>query len=548
MNLQIIARSCAIFVALFLNASTAAQTLPQQFQWTIATPGDFMFDGRPLGDVDGDGRADVASVLRRPIIMGTGMLPTPVAYENHVEIRSGADGSSIATLGPFLTSVLSFVEVEVLDAGDVNGDGHDDIVVANSREPLSFAPGSPLRSDVFVFSGFDGSVIHHWEPVGSPVFGYGADISGGKDFDGDGVFDVLIGQELGFNNGATLEIRSGATGSILQSLSVGTGSYASSDWVGDVNADGILDVAVGTFASPGNKGEVRVLSGFDNSVLLSANGQQNMDYFGSHLSNLGDVNGDGLDDLLVYALDRANLSTPSGGWFGVFEQDGSLIYEIFPAGLDGYSQDRRSSVGDLNGDGVKDFSARLMTQRSPLGPISEFASRIFSGADGSVLSDVPIRGTIVSDTNGDGIAEFMWSTFPNLSLSQPIVTVESFMGVNAYGAAPAALTLAWEPRPQRPQWGDYVVDGATPNAMILAAVSAAPANGTLGGTGLPLYLSPLPADLILTANVMADSSGQYRVFESLSKPALAGFRVYLQVAETSPFLITSNALEVRFGP
>jgi len=75
---------------------------------------------------------------------------------------------------------------------------------------------------------------------------------------------------------------------------------------GDVNGDGIADLIVGALnADPGGRagaGSVYVYSGADFSVLFRLNGERNHDEFGISVAGAGDVNGDGFDDLIFGAM------------------------------------------------------------------------------------------------------------------------------------------------------------------------------------------------------------------------------------------------------
>ncbi|MEE9394058.1 MAG: FG-GAP repeat protein [Planctomycetota bacterium] len=538
------ARCSVLLLVVILLDLAQGQSLPIQYQFSLAAD-EVLVDACALGDVDGDGRHDFAMVLRKTIFTAPGSTSV-VAIENYVDVRSGMTGASIHLHGPFNVTDLEFGDVQAIDVGDVDGDGFADLAIANDLEPTSGLGGTSFRSDVFIFSGFDGSTVHHWEPLASPVAGYGAEIRCGKDFDQDGVLDLLIGQSLGINAGAYAEVRSGATGAVLQSVSCPSGTFMSLDWGDDGDDDGFPEILVSVDNLPLSHGHVHVFRGFNGTFVATVSGATAGDLYGKQLSNVGDVDGDGRDDLLVHGVDRNNALSGIG-WLGMHSAQGQLLFSRITLGTGIYSQDRYNPIGDINGDGVADFTTRYEVFSSSQGIHIEFARRVFSGSDGTILADLPIRSSIISDVNGDGIAEFLWCDFDAAAGAAVTVTASSIMGANTYGTAPGALSLSWEPRLDTPEHGDIVVSGATPSAAILVAVSLAPTDSIIGGTPFPLYVSPTPNDLLFTANLMADSTGIFRAFENLREPTLFGFRFYLQAAELSPAPTTTNGLELLFG-
>ena len=75
----------------------------------------------------------------------------------------------------------------------------------------------------------------------------------------------------------------------------------------DVNGDGIPDIVVGAPLPSGTPGQAMILSGSDGSVLHTLNGNLNGDLFGQSVSNAGDV-----DDLLGRALERLGVGDNNG--------------------------------------------------------------------------------------------------------------------------------------------------------------------------------------------------------------------------------------------
>ncbi|MSR74133.1 MAG: hypothetical protein EXS14_01505 [Planctomycetes bacterium] len=238
-------------------------------------------------------------------------------------------------------------------AGDLTGDGVTEVLVgandpalgAGTVRIISLATGATVRT-------------HVGEATGNQ-FGY--DVAGGFDANLDGVPDVLIGAP-GFDVGTSFDNRgrayvySGLTGTLLYSVTGVTFAENcgySVAWLGDINADGRADFAVGLSGAASMTGRVRVCSGLDGSTLLTLNGEAVGDRFGAAVAYAGDMNADGIPDLLV----GAPYQTVNGiaGRAYIYAMPAGTLLQVFngvqSAEHHGWAL---CSVPDISGDGVRD--------------------------------------------------------------------------------------------------------------------------------------------------------------------------------------------------
>ncbi len=388
------------------------------------------------GDVNGDGFADVIVGAPNDDLVVVG---TPAAARGIARVYSGKDGSQLfAFVGVAAGDLFGGA---VAGAGDVNGDGFDDLIVgaSNADGPLVDV------GTASVFSGIDGSIIHTFQGSNSfELFGY--EVDGIGDVNSDGFDDLAVaipGNDVNGNDAGAVQVFSGLNGSLIVSLygdSSGDLFGASLSAAGDVNADGVPDLIVGvpfddnTFV---NSGSARVFSGSNWNILFTFDGDLASSALGFSVSGAGDVNSDGYADLIVGAPEmngalsatgRVKIySGLNGGQLYVF--DGTSTSEEL-----GYSV---SDAGDVNADGFDD----VIIGQSADFVVGANRAYIRSGADGSIMEILSGNasnnqfGRHVSgagDTNGDG--------FPDLIVGDPSAMTGPGMGGAAYVvAAPVVI-------------------------------------------------------------------------------------------------------------
>ena len=389
-------------------APTCGQTITHVPLFTF--DGDSFFDqfGSSVsgaGDVNGDGFAD--------LIVGAPNVNRNNTFAGSARVFSGVDGSILYTFDG--DSIDASFGVSVSGAGDVNGDGFDDVIVGADQDDNN----GVLSGSAQVFSGVDGSVLYTFDGD-SPVDSFGGSVSSAGDVNGDGFSDLIVGSWSAENNGLNsgfARMYSGVDGSVLYTLdgdTPGERSGWSVSGAGDVNGDGVDDLIAGANDGDINgpfSGSARVYSGVDGSVLLNLDSESTANLFDISVSGAGDVNGDGVADLIVGEPRDVN----SRGSARVFSgSDGSLLYTLVGNTNNEQFGTSVSDLGDVNGDGFADLIVGEPFDRDN-GAIRGIV-RVFSGADGSVLftfvgdSLFDQFGCSVSsagDVNGDGAPDFI---------------------------------------------------------------------------------------------------------------------------------------------
>ncbi len=300
--------------------------------------------------------------------------------------------------------------VSVSSAGDVNGDGIDDVVIGANRYSMNETDagaayvlfgsenGFPPIVELSSLDGEDGFRIEGLSEDDQ----FGRSVSGAGDLNGDGIDDFIVGAPEADANGlfsgeayvvfgqrrfeADLDLGDldGSNGFHMEGVSNSDLAGFSVSDAGDVNGDGIADVIVGAYRANGNanpSGEAYVVFGsregfapsFDLGDLDGSNGfaMQGVafrDQTGVAVSTAGDVNGDGFEDIIVGANLVDDAATDAGAAYVVYGSGAAFPASLNLSGLDsdegfrilgdasGDNLGRSvSGAGDVNGDGFDDL-------------------------------------------------------------------------------------------------------------------------------------------------------------------------------------------------
>lgn len=310
---------------------------------------------------------------------------------------SGTAQSGLPSVFDLATADASFYGEAELDqaglniagAGDVNGDGYQDMLVA--------APGASSQSGkVYLIFGRsaglkamtnlkDADVAFIGEKSGDQA---GMGIGSAGDFNRDGLADILIGAPFngakGYGTGKVYIVYGRKSGwssqmkladadvSFVGEASMALAGFAGAG-VGDVNKDGYPDLAIGSHGMNTSAGKVYLVLGgspskFVKNMELSSfpsyKGEASNNYAGYSIAAAGDVNGDSIADYLIGAYGNSQKASKAGKVYLMLGRTGSYSanmplsqitsYYLGQSAKD-YAGFSVAGVGDLNKDKRSDF-------------------------------------------------------------------------------------------------------------------------------------------------------------------------------------------------
>jgi hypothetical protein len=355
-----------------------------------------------VGDFNEDGKPDLAITL-------------PDA--NAVQIMLGnGDGSFTASQtipdvnGPFFVTT-----------GDFNGDGIADLAV------VSFVDGNLA---IFLGSG-DGTFTEKSSPVsGGPPLAAAV-----GDFNGDGKADLAVVNYSGTTSPGTLTILLGnGDGTFTAATaSPATGNDPISVAIGDFNGDGKADLAVAnSYIDTGELGSVTVLLGNGDGTFTPTPANPATGSMPYSIA-VGDVNGDGIADLVTANVGSNDATVLLGNGDGTFTEAGSPAAGTDPLFL---------ALGDFNGDGLADLAAANNSTSS----ITVLVSQLTETATASIGS-ISVVGTGTHSITASYPGDANYAT--------------SISGTTSLTAQTVATTLSLNANPSSSNSGEQVVFTAT---------------------------------------------------------------------------------------
>ncbi|MBC8329655.1 MAG: FG-GAP repeat protein [Planctomycetes bacterium] len=212
------------------------------------------------------------------------------------------------------------------------------------------------------------------------------------DLDGDGVADYAVGAPradvYGRANAGAVDLRSGADGSLIRRHIGGS----SNDWLGaalagpgDLDGDGVPDLVAGASNASAHAGSVTAYSGADGSPVWQLDGLAPLDRFGDVIAVVADLDADGVPELLISATGADPGGRQNAGVVTLHSGASGALLRSWAGGADGDKLGYAlADAGDFDGDGLGDLA--LGAPFADRGFANTGAVEVRSGADGSLLA------------------------------------------------------------------------------------------------------------------------------------------------------------------
>jgi len=218
---------------------------------------------------------------------------------------------------------------------------------------------------------------------------FGWDLASPGDLDGDGHPEILIGAPQSYVGNGYAELRSGRSGLVIQrwpGLQFDESFGSAVAGAGDVDADGVPDLLIGApyFDAPGLAGAGRVLvySGATLALLHEIHGAQAGGVLGFTVAGAGDLDGDGHGDFMAGEPGNDQNGGRNGAvlvWSGA---TGALLRTHFGITFSRFGQSI-ANAGDLDGDTVSDILCGAYGENTP--DLDAGAAYAYSGATGAQI-------------------------------------------------------------------------------------------------------------------------------------------------------------------
>ncbi len=419
---------------------------------TGATPNQFAGKAIAHLDLDGDGNLDLLVGAPGASVNGPRSGAVAVFFGPLDPGDRSLDEADLLVTGTGPNELFGY---HLAPAGDLDGDGIDDLVIGSAPSTLSAQPngyaalvfGAPALPALLDAAGAGALLLGE-----NPGDGFGQAVAGPGDLTGDGVDDLAIGapdaDPAGNRSGAAYVFAGPLAGTHTAGLDstatltgegpTGLAGYALAG-PGDFDGDGIADLAVGAYGSDivaANAGSAYLVAGGPGLASMSLGSAHLVldgvydDRLGASVAAAGDLDGDGTGDLLVGATTHNGINgyKPGAAWLVPGGQGitgridiGAAASTIFE-GAD--SNDRAGSAlaggTDLNGDGFLDVvvgaenatNAAVTWAGAAFVAYGPFAAVVDLAAPDARIDGTTFRGfagasVATADVNADGFGDVL---------------------------------------------------------------------------------------------------------------------------------------------
>ena len=356
------------------------------------------------GDFNNDGNVDLATGDNG-------------SESGQISVLFGNGDGTFAT--PINTTINTALSLNGFSTADFNGDGFEDIAFADTSgyfyDPIDFPTGHGSSSGFsnrdrvgILLSNGDGTFA---EPQNLKVLVGPTDPTVG-DFNGDGVLDLAVGNyalPYGSTVPSTVSILLGnSDGTFADSVEYNVGERPNEIALGDFNGDGVSDLAVANVGS----NFISILEGNGDGTFETANNIAISEepYGGAYNVSVEDIDGDGVDDLIVGTTDSEVV---------VLQGEGNSNFTVSQTANTGFSFSSAFTTADLDNDGnpdvlgIKDRNLIIISndgngnlEATPTIEVPGYGSYSLADGDfnGDGLVDLAVAdgGVSILIANGDG--------------------------------------------------------------------------------------------------------------------------------------------------
>lgn len=359
------------------------------------------------GDLNGDGYDD--------LLVGLQISTKGAAYIYY----GGESLSNVPTIIRNEEGDYNYFGIALSSIGDINNDGFDDICIGNPTylsgigKAYIYLGGETISNTPnFILNGQ--SINDNFSNCISKI----------GDVNNDGFDDFIIGSPNYYDQKGKVDIYlCGITTNNITTVEIfgegiqnKFGNSAAS--LGDVNNDGFDDILIGAKNYDSNKGSAYLYYGgsyVDNIFDAIFVGEYTQDYFGSIISGVGDVNGDGYNDIFIGSPNYSGEKGKGYLYYGGSSVDNIADLVFTGNNFNDYFCSSASGVGDINGDGYDDLAICSNKYGNGIVYIYSGGNEMDNVAEIILLkeghSDFGKLITCAGDINNDGYDDILISSF-----------------------------------------------------------------------------------------------------------------------------------------